>query len=402
MGARQVLRVAGLVALIAAAPAPARADVGDEPVVIVDLRPGDAEARRASRAALSKELGGVAGIVVRADPVLDGALAGEAADADAIAVRAALDEARAAFGALDCGKARPAAERAIDLLAARQAAGLDDGPALRGAWAYVLLCAEQGGDRARAQLAADRLRGLGVTRGEEAGIAEATWTRYPEIDASTDRDIVALTIETDPAGAAVWVDHVAVGAAPVTVHVPAGEHVVAAGEGGRRGAARVTVGGKPATTRLTLADQRAAYSDVAGVIAAWRDGVARPDAEALATVLASLEVRVALVLAGTDRVELWGLPPRATKARKLDTHAIADTLAIGATVLERVAAWDGTGPDPDQPIIYEKDLAARGARGTPQRWWVYAAIVGAVAAGTAVLYFQDAADDHQRIEIRWP
>src|SRR5688500_7648891 len=170
MGARQVLRVAaGLVALCALL-RPAAAAPGDEDLVVIDLRPGDPAALRGSRAELVTALGGIAGIAVRADAGLDAALAGEASDQDALDVRAALDEAREAFGALDCARATTAADRAIDLLAGRQAVGLDDGSALRGAWAYVLLCADRDGDTARAQRAAQRLRALGVVQASDAGL----------------------------------------------------------------------------------------------------------------------------------------------------------------------------------------------------------------------------------------
>ena len=77
-------------------------------------------------------------------------------------------------------------------------------------------------------------------------------------------------------------------------------------------------------------------------------------------------------------------------------------MGIGALITDRIAAWDDHAPDPDQPLLRETpDERATHGHGTPQRWWVYAAIVGAVAAGSAVLYFQDAADDHQHITLHF-
>ncbi|MCB9573746.1 MAG: hypothetical protein H6709_16830, partial [Kofleriaceae bacterium] len=106
MGARQVSRVAAVGAVALAALAALAALPGDaaakrlppppepvahaEPVIVVDLRAGDPEALRPSRAALIDALGGVQGVRVRDDAGLDGALAGEAADLDAASVRAAL------------------------------------------------------------------------------------------------------------------------------------------------------------------------------------------------------------------------------------------------------------------------------------------------------------------------
>jgi len=402
MGARQVLRVvAGLiVALGVALGAPISARAGkDEPVIVIDLRPGDPAALRSSRAEVVTAFGGIAGITVRADPGLDAALAAEASDADAIAVRGALDEAREAFGAVDCARTTAAADRAIDLLAGRQAAGLDDGTALRGAWAYVLLCADRDGDAARAQRAAQRLRTLGVVRAEEAGLTDATWKRFPEIDASTEA-LVEVAITTEPAGATVWVDHAKLGSAPATAHLAPGEHVVAAAAGGQRGATRVTVAGKPVSVALSLADQAGPWSNVAGVVAGWRAGAHLPTADALASVMKALRVRFALILAGDkDAVQVWALGPGDANARKVDTGSTADTMGIGAMILDRVAAWDGRAPDPDR-LLREGDVPGR-ARGTPNRWWVYAAIIGAVAVGTGILYAQDAADDHQHITIRF-
>lgn len=406
MGTRQILRVAAAIAVATAAGDPIAAAQADEPagepVIVIDLRPGDAEGLRGSRAALIGELGGITGIAVRIDAGLDGALAGEASDNDASALRIALDEARTGFADLDCKKAGAAAARAIDLLAARQAAGLDDGTALRGAWAYTLLCADRDGDRVRAQTAADRLRGLGVGRGEEAGISETTWERFPEIDASTDRGIVAMAVTTEPAGAKVWVDHAEVGVSPITVYVAAGEHVVAAADGFWRGATRVDAAGKNLGVALPLVDQTGPFSAVAGVVKGWRDGALTPTAEALGTVMQSLKVRFALLLVGKTTMQVWAMGPRDDKPRKIDDVSREDSMAAAALITDRVAAWDGNAPDPDMELLVEspEDRAKR-SKGTPNRWWVYAAIVGAVAVGTGILYFQDSADDHQRIEIRF-
>lgn len=398
MGAQQVHRAAVCAALVALTlPAIAVAGSRDEPVIVIDLRPGaDLDE---SRAAFHAQLGQIAGIAPRRDGGVEDALAGEPGDTDGPALTAALDAARAAYGDLDCKTAAAHADVAIDLVAARQAAGLDDGSAARSGWAYALLCADHDGDLRRAQLAAQQLRNLGVTSGDDAGISAATWARYPEIDASTDRDIVALTVDT-AAGATVWVDHAAVGVAPVTVYVAAGEHVVAASDGPRRSAGRVTVAGKPVTAKLELVDRTGAYSSVAAVVKGWRDGSLTPTAESLGTVMDALGVRFALILAGRSTVQVWGRGPRDDLPRKIDDAPVDDVMAIGSMITDRVAAWDGRSPDPDLPLLVEspEDRATRD-RGTPNRWWVYAAIVGAVVLGTTVLYLQDTADDRQTITV---
>lgn len=370
-------------------------------MIVIDLRPGDGLV--ASRAELYAALHGIEGIAPRDELGLPGALAGEGSDTDAPALHAALDAARAAYGDLDCKTAAAQADVAIDLLAARQAGGLDDGNALRSAWAYALLCADHDGDLRRAQLAAHELRALGVTEADEAGLSAATWARYPEIDASTDRDIVALTIDTT-AGAAVWIDHALVGAAPVTAYVAAGEHVVAAADGPRRAAIRITAAGKPVSATVTLVDRTGKFSAIATVVKGWRDGVLTPNSEALGTIMDTLQVRFALILAGTSTVQVWARGPRDDLPRKVDDAPVDDVMGIGALITDRVAAWDGHAPDPDLPLLVEtpEERAAHGkGRGTPTRWWVYAAIVGAVVVGSTVLYLQDSADDTQTIVLRF-
>jgi len=368
-------------------------------VIVIDLRP--AEGLEASRAEVYDALRGIEGIAPREDAGLAGALAGEGSDTDAAELRVALDAARAAYGDLDCKTAAASADVAIDLLAARQAGGIDDGTALRTAWAYALLCADHDGDLRRAQLAANQLRVLGVADGDDAGVSAATWARYPEIDASTDRDIIALTVDTT-AGAAVWIDHALVGTAPVTAYVAAGEHVVAAADGPRRGAIRVTAAGKPASATVPLVDRTGTYSSIAAVVKGWRDGVLTPNAESLGTVMATLDVRFALILAGKTTVQIWARGPRDELPKKVDDAPRDDVLAIGSLITDRVAAWDGRVPDPDLPLLVEtpEERASRG-RSARTKWWIYAAIVGAVVAGSTVLYFQDSAEDRQTIVIRF-
>ncbi len=374
-------------------------------MIVVDLRPGDSAARRNLRRQLIVELRGIQGLTLAQVPELpgglDGALAGEASDRDVPAVTAALDEARAGFGALGCARTVAAADRAIDLLAARQAPALDDGAAKGRSWALNLLCADQAGERGRAQAAADHLRVLGVVVASDAGLTDATWARFPEMDAQTDRDVVALTVESE-AGVAVWVDHVRVGVAPVTLYVAAGEHVVAAGASTRRGAVRVRADRAAVTATVPLADQTGEHSAIAGVVAAWRAGAVPASATELGALMDRVGVRVALVLAGTDTVQVWAKGPGERAARKLDDGSRVDLMAIAAMVSDRVASWDGRAPDPDRPLLYETHGEREGRRNDPVRWWVYASIVGAVLVGSGILYLQDTADDHQKITITFP
>jgi hypothetical protein len=388
--------------VVAGLPAAAHAD--DEPIIIVDLRPGDPASLATSRATLQDELGAIQGITILRGADLDGALSGAAVDLDAARVTTALAEARTAFGALDCKKASAAADRAIEDLAARQAAGLDDGPALRSAYAYVVLCADRDGDLDTALRAAGRLRALGVTSGDDVGISAATWAKLPEVDV-TGAEIVALTIDADQPGATVWVDHAPAGAAPVTVYLSAGEHVIAAGKSGARAATRLSVAGVKKSVSLSLLDQKGTWSEVAGLIHAWRDKVSSPTNAGLTSVMAAAKVRFAIVLAGARTAEVWGKPARDPIAKKLDTASADSAMELGAIIVDRVAAWDGRAPDGEllRETAEERAALYGGQRGeTKAKWYVYASIAGAVLIGGLVIYSNEAATDRQRITITGP
>src|SRR5262249_26286338 len=173
-------------------------------------------------------------VAARVPPVIGGgvdeALAGRDVERDAAALAAAIADAEHAFGALACGDVIPAARQAIGIAAARQAAGRPV-PELPRAWAYVLLCADRDGQLDVAQQAADQLRALGGW----PDVPPAVWAKYPAVDAIAGRDLIELDIDAGEPGAAIWIDFRPAGTSPVHVVVPAGEHVIAAAAGTRRG-----------------------------------------------------------------------------------------------------------------------------------------------------------------------
>src|SRR5262249_35923120 len=124
----------------------------------------------------------------------------------------------------------PAARQAIGIAAARQAAGRAV-PELPRAWAYLLLCADREGQLDAALAAANQLRALGVS----SDIPAALWAKYPEIDAIANRELIELDIAAGLPGAAIWIDFQSAGTSPVHVALPAGEHVLAAASGTKRG-----------------------------------------------------------------------------------------------------------------------------------------------------------------------
>jgi hypothetical protein len=397
MGAVQVPRHAGALIACGAAlvlAAPAHAETAAEPVAVIDLRSASAE-RDASRTRLHGGLAIAAGVRVL-DEAQRAALAGEARDADDTAAATALAEAKEAYGALSCGTARPAAEEAVLLLAGRQAAGLDERARLATAWTYVLLCADRDGDGPMARAAADRLRALG---GAPAVTADV-WARYPEIDAATDRDIVELTVVVVD-DAAVEIDGVA-GAAKR--FVSAGKHVVAVASGGTRGAVFVTVHGKALTVDVPVTDRRGEWTGVAAQIATWQGEPPTPGE--LTEMMTRLSVRFAVVLDDGAPPVLWIRGPDDTTARAAETKLARppDAAAIAQAVVARASVWSDGGPDPDRPLLTEDDVPRRGGKRDdrvqePTRWWVYAVIGGALAAGAVTIYALETGQDRQRIEL---
>ncbi|HUQ07519.1 MAG TPA: PEGA domain-containing protein [Kofleriaceae bacterium] len=361
-------------------------------MAIIEARP-DATDRDTSRAAFAAKLGEVNGVSVVSDERA-AALAGNAADADDTLAASALAEARDGFGALDCGRARPAAEDAVRLLAGRAAGGLDEAVRLRAAWTYVLLCADRDGDGPMARAAADRLRGLGGS----PAVPGDVWVKYPEIDAATDRDIVELKV-TAPVGAAVTVDHVAVGIAPVTTFVAAGKHVVAVASGTTRGAAFVTAHGKPLSFEVTAADRASPWRAVAGQVAAWQ-GAAPPSVVEVTELMTQVKVRFAVVLGERNTAALWVRAPDESAAKLVIDGVMKEPLELGAGVMARVEAWSGGSLDPDKPLTATDELVREVSR--PQndtRWWVYAVIGGALAAGAVTIYAIEAGEDRQVIDL---
>src|SRR6188768_1351133 len=114
MGPQQVLRTAACVLLIGgiASAAPR------ERVAVIDLGPDDGTRQKLAAAIVAGGLDAVIG-----DGVED-ALGGINTDRDNVALAAALAEAKDKFGALACTDATAAAQTAIAIGAARQAAGI--------------------------------------------------------------------------------------------------------------------------------------------------------------------------------------------------------------------------------------------------------------------------------------
>ena len=405
MGPQRVLQAALAVAIatcaVAAGAAPGVAAPAvrvRERIAVIDLG-GDARGADVAHRLHTAIIG--AGFSPVVGDGVDDALAGRDLEGDAVALAAELATAERAFGALACPEVIPAARRAIGIAAARQAGG-HPGPELARALAYVLLCADRDGKLDDAATAAVQLRALGGS----PDVPAAVWAKYPDVDALANPAQVELEVETDVAGASVWIDFRPIGPAPVKATVAIGEHVIAAAAGSRRGWAAGNAIPSQRSIKLALTDTAGPWAPVAHHIAAW-GGKLPPPAE-LGFVLARIHARIALVRHG-DTIEAWGRVGLSEAPHLIGDDdgvaPIADAPRVLALIADRIASWNAHAPDPDRPLLVEEPelrTARRDEAVTPTKWWVYAAIGGALAVAATVLIVHEAAGDRQRVELSYP
>jgi hypothetical protein len=373
-----------------------------EGIVIIDLRAEAAERRRADRVALAGDLSAAEGVTLPGDTGVAAALAADPLAPLAATAAAHLTAAASAYGALECDVAEARAGDAIEALAALRAAGEDRAEALRQALVYRLMCAHGRADTAGALRAAAMLRALGDDTAPR-GVPGAVWQTYPAVDATTDRRIGELQLTTEPGAAAVQIDLLPAGTAPVSAPLAEGEHLVAAAAGDGAVGRTVTVGGDGAT-RIALSIPVPARTDLLVAVRSWRAGGGPPDPAGLGALLGGLGVRFAAVIQPDGQVQVWGLGPGDTSARKLG-EPVGTAAEIAKVVQTRADAWRSRAPDPDLPLMVEAGTGPPRVDGDgkrPHEWWVYASIIGAVAVGAAVILVNDLADDRQRFELTWP
>jgi hypothetical protein len=409
MGPQRVLQAA--VALAAVAWAGTAAAAPRERIAVIDLggdgAAGAPAARGSGFADVRRQIDAAivaAGFLPVTGDGVEDALSGRDVDRDAAPLAAAIGDAQRAFGELRCTDATATARHAIGLAAARQAAGRA-APELARAWSLVLLCADRDNQIDAGMTAAHQLRALGGS----PDVPAAVWSKYPEIDAIADRELVEVTIETEVPGAAIWIDFRLAGTSPLKLELPAGEHVLAAALGNQRGWAAGTAVRTQKTVRIALSDAAGTYSDLARKVAGWKGTL--PPLPELGWVFARARVRVALVRRG-DTIEAWGRigmsePPHLLGGED-GNGPIGDVDRVLAVVADRVRAWNAHSPDPDRPLLVD-ERRGEGDRSQrkdepdkPTKWWVYAAIAGAAAIGGAIVYAHDSASDRQRVELHYP
>jgi hypothetical protein len=263
---------------------------------------------------------------------------------------------------------------------------------------YTLLCADKFADVDAASAAAVMLRRL-QAGDPPPGISASLWQSYPEIDAATNVLMSQVTVEART-GAEVWIDHQRAGLAPVTVVVSEGAHLIAAATDDGAVAVWVDVSGTTSTHTLEMQVGSTGHLKVRDTIAAWRSGK-KATPKQLGALITSVGRRVGLVLAQEGKIEVWGVSKSGRPAQLLGSAARA--IGVAAILQERVAVWDrGAAPDPDRELMRESPKGIKRADKKPQKWWIYASIIGAVAIGTAIVIANEVADDRQRIEVSFP
>jgi len=215
---------------------------------------------------------------------------------------------------------------------------------------------------------------------------------------------VQLEVTSQPPGAAIWIDHQPVGKAPISATVTEGEHLVAAA--GPSGAVAVRAAGGAAPVALTIPAERAPWRKLEARVRGWQSRAVKRDNKGLATLLSSARLGYAVVIDERGRFTVW-------QRRGLTVRQLGGAPdALGLVALVQAAEQRRKNPriDPDRPLMREtpEERAAyltkkgKGAGPSKQEWWVYAAIVGAIAIGAGVVLANDLADDHQNFEITFP
>tara|TARA_R110002073_G_scaffold123819_3_gene267684 strand:+ start:58768 stop:59811 length:1044 start_codon:yes stop_codon:yes gene_type:complete len=307
-----------------------------------------------------------------------------------------------AYGALDCPGTFSRSNQAILDLAAASASGIDASLELRQAYLYRFLCAHRGGDVDKAMAAASMLRTLaaGVSAdGRPKEISEATWQTYPAIDAQSNQGQVVVSFESEPSGAAIWIDFEERGTTPEKLFLATGEHIVALGSAQGAVSQRITVTDAQ-TIKLPLHASAHEWKAIAESVETLR--VAKPAARniEMRNLMAALEAQVAFVMEDPGRVSVWVLPLGESAPHHIG-HAPNASIA-GSIALQALRdSAQAPGLDSTMPLLREHD-DTNVRKSSNRRWWVYGVVLGAAAVGAGFIIAQDLTDDRQRIEVAFP
>ncbi len=366
--------------------------------LVVDMRSGDANTRSPSQAAFADGLTAYGELRLTADAELAAILGNRPYSAVLEKGKTTLSAAKLAFGSLDCVTTSARAKSAVLDLAAAAAAGVPAKTELRQAYLYQFLCADRQGQTDEAMASAAMLRALfGEERPTE--ISLATWDKYPQLDALSNRRQVAVSIASEPSGAKIWIDHKVAGTTPSTLWLGEGKHLVALGTEGRSASQEITVTGKGAMS-LPLAKPRSQWKGISTAVAAATQANSGQRSQRMGSLLAATLAEVAFVMREPGRVAVWILPLNRRSA-ELVGHAPNAEIA-GRLALEGLEDSNSLpGLDPNMPLLRESDFTTTTASST-KRWWVYGLVLGAVAVGAGIIVAQDISKDEQRIEVTLP
>lgn len=371
--------------------------------VVLDLRPGPDNVRAPSREAFVEALGEHGELRLVGGLELRKTLARSTYSAILEQGKVTLASAALAYGSLDCPSAESRSEQAVLDLSAADASGADARLELRQAYLYSFLCAHKAGHVDHAMAAARILRKLDTERtnpdGRPSEISESTWRTYPGLDAQSNALLVPVSIESEPSGAAIWVDFEKLGTTPDQVFLSAGEHIVAMSSEHGSVSQRITVT-SAGTMKLPLHAQKREWIGVAESLDELREAKGPARSEAMRDLMAAVEGQVAFVMREPGRIAVWVLPPQ-RRGAQLVGHAphasAAGKLALGA--LQESSRSPGL--DPTMPLLTE-DSESSTTASSGRRWWIYGVVLGAAAVGAGLIVAQDLREDRQRIEVSLP
>ncbi len=409
-----------------AAPTPARASSPSTasspsakaapPIALLDLK---------QRITPVQAAGIVAAMTIQGLPIAAwfGTHANVAVAGSTIELNTAMNQAQTAMAALQCNDVMVPAAQTAALAAAAVVRSVGGGLELKTATRYQLRCADQNGKFDDAMYYAQRLRLVRALVGTVPGDDDIDGTllaRYPAIDAAIDNELVEVTIQaeaTNGGAVDVWIDMQKRGVAPYRGFISHGRHSVIAATPTQAVATEQFIDRRTTTIQLALpvviddvpkATPTQLSAEMQALLSQWRrTGLTNVQQQRVVSAIAAASQAKRVLVFDGPASTMWH-PVGGTADGSVAFAAVGNATVRSTTELASIAdRANGSqarlrAPAPDQPLLLDNTLPARDAdRSDKTQWWVYGAVLGAVAAGAAVVYFNDANNDRQRIEVRW-
>jgi hypothetical protein len=337
-------------------------------------------------------------------------------------LRAAMAQAQAAYANVQCTDVSVAASTAALLASAAFAHKQRSGEHVVVATRYLLLCADQTGAVDDAMMFAERLRRVRWWTSTTATLDPSETTllaRYPSIDAATDHEVRAITVKGHDSNGSLWIDYQRVNPTQ-PMYVADGRHVVISVVTDRAIALDVVVDRRNSEIVIpTSASQPVLLAsgfdhDVANDLDRWRNGAATiaQRQRVVAAVAASLHAHRILVFDGASSTLWTALDPQLGQPSdpltftqvggpRVRTISELSQLAAGGATGVGASGFKNRAPDPNIPLLLDNDDSGNDVRRDKTAWWIYASVIGTLAAGAVIIYAHDAGKDTQRISVRW-